>query len=73
MEIKDLLSLYKNDKVVNKIGAVFAEPAVNQLSFTGIIGSQISFTFAAIAQLSKRNLLIITNDREEAMYLLTDL
>jgi transcription-repair coupling factor (superfamily II helicase) len=73
VELSALVRRYISDSRVSALLNRISESTPAHIAISGLVGSQQSFIFAAIAVALGRNLVIIVNDREEALYILSDL
>jgi len=74
LKVKDFLTLYRNDAVVQTIAERLKSAPLFHLQLKGLIGSQDAVVAAAVAGiLNESHHVFILHDKEEAAYFLADL
>ncbi len=69
----DILALYRNSSVLQSFAENLKSLDQQKYQIKGLVGSQQAFITAAIFRLTERNIILICNDKEEALYLQHDL
>lgn len=73
MKIDDILSAYQNHPDLKALGDQLKKTESEKFLVKGMVGSQSAFLVAAIYRHTQRNVVIILNDKEEALYFQNDL
>lgn len=73
MKIEEILKAYTENPDLMVFGAKVKESQGEKFQLKGSAGSQASFLIASLYRMTERNLVIILNDKEEALYLQNDL
>ncbi|MFK7926298.1 MAG: transcription-repair coupling factor [Bacteroidia bacterium] len=73
MKIEEILKAYTENPELMGFGAQVKESKGEKFQLKGSTGSQSAFLIASLYRMSERNLVIILNDKEEALYLQNDL
>lgn len=73
MKTTDILQLYIQNAAVKHFARQIQNHEFQRFHLKGWVGSQLSFHIAALHTLVKKPLLIVLNDKEEALYANTDL
>ncbi len=73
MKIDKLLRIYQENPELQQFAKEIKESEGANFHLPGLVGSQKSFMLAALFRNLQRNMLIILNEKEEALYLQNDL
>lgn len=73
MSLKKIQSLYTSSKLIASIDLALKSDAVSSIAIDGLVGSATSFIAEALYKESKRSLLLILDNKEEAAYFFNDL
>ncbi|MEZ4826698.1 MAG: transcription-repair coupling factor [Bacteroidia bacterium] len=73
MKIEDILHLYQADNHLIDFSSRLKEAKGEKFQIKGTAGSQPAFLIAALYRLVHRNMVVILNDKEEALYFHNDL
>ncbi len=71
--INDIASLYIRSKKTEELFAAIEPEKVNRILVKGFAGSQESLVISALLKKTKKNILVIAADKDEAAYLYTDI
>lgn len=73
-KIEQILAAYKGHPEIVALADTLRHPSgKHKIQLKGMAGSQVAFFLTALHRLTERNLVIILNDREEALYFQNDL
>lgn len=73
MKIDDILHQYQEHEDLAEFASILKEAQGEKYHLKGTAGSQSAFILAALYRLAHRNMVIILNDKEEALYYHNDL
>ncbi|MEM7367690.1 MAG: transcription-repair coupling factor [Bacteroidota bacterium] len=73
MKLQDLLQQYQSQASLVEFAAMLKQAKQEKFSIKGLVGSQSAFVLTALYRLTQRNLVILLNDKEEALYFHHDL
>ena len=72
MNVKEVVSLFENDPMLNLFLAKINEPKTN-IKLKGLVGSSDALTLLITSEKIDNPLLVITHDKEDAGLLINDL
>lgn len=73
MTINDIQQAYQNHPAIFAMGNALQKSAKDKFYLDGLAGSQVSVMIAAFSELVQKPIVIVMNDKEEALYLQNDL
>ncbi|MEO1416976.1 MAG: transcription-repair coupling factor [Bacteroidota bacterium] len=73
VKIDELLHLYQENSELQAFGDLLKQSESGKFQMKGTAGSQIAFLIAASYRLTQRNIVVLVNDKEEALYVHNDL
>ncbi len=73
LTLSDILKRYQADEALNSFAAQVKSSEDGKFQVRGLAGSQMSFLIATLYRLTHRNLLVLLTDKEEALYVQSDL
>lgn len=73
MTVNDIVKLYQSHPQILQFGQALLKKKQSKFGIQGLVGSQEAFWISALYRNLKRNLIIILNDKEEALYFVNDL
>jgi len=73
MNLQELTRIYQEDTVIQDFAAKLHQGESMHFRATGLSGSSDALLIASLYRHLKRNLLILVNDKEEALYFMNDL
>lgn len=73
MSLKNIQNLYQSSKLNTSLDLALQSETPTKIALEGLAGSVISFVTAALYEKTKRPLLLILEDKEEAAYFFNDL
>ncbi|MEO0639538.1 MAG: transcription-repair coupling factor, partial [Bacteroidota bacterium] len=73
VKIDELLHLYQENVELQAFGDLLKQSEGGKFQMKGTAGSQIAFLIAASYRLTQRNIVVLVNDKEEALYVHNDL
>jgi transcription-repair coupling factor (superfamily II helicase) len=73
MKIQEILKAYQDHKHLFEFGEEVRKAKGEKFHIKGMVGSQPAFLIAALWRMVQRNVVIILNDKEEALYFHNDL
>lgn len=73
MKIENILKSYQNHPEIANLGASLKQPSSAKYHIKGMAGSQSVCVIAALYRLTQRNIVVVLNDKEEALYFQNDL
>lgn len=73
MKKTDILQAYREDERLQQFAAQLKESENTNFQIKGMVGSQAAFVLVALYRQIQRNILVILNDKEEALYFQNDL
>ncbi len=73
MKIEDILRLYQENEELKNFAEKVKKSDGEKFQIKGLVGSQVGLMVGAMYRLTQRNIVLIVNDKEEALYLHNDL
>lgn len=73
MKVKDFISIYKEDPLVQSIGELIRSNENQSFHLKGLVGSLDAVIAASLYQINKQTCLFVMHDKEEAAYFHNDL
>ena len=73
MKLEEIVRSYAQHPSLEAFAEILKKSESDKFQLKGLVGSQVSFVLTALYRLCHRNLVLILNDKEEALYLHHDL